>query len=158
MFNEIGILTQEINKVCPITGLSEKGKTYFIHFDGVADEDQRAAAQYIVDNKATILDKYYKLDELDKNFADSIDEGFTTSYGWKLGLKNDDVLLLSSLFLLSKTAAEMNLPIPEIIDTDGNSHALTIEELTILMLNYGDRKSTRLNSSHVALSRMPSSA
>ena len=43
----------------------------------------------------------------------------------------------SSLFSLSKTAAEMNLPIPEIIDVDGNSHALTIEELTNLMLNYG---------------------
>ena len=32
---------------------------------------------------------------------------------------------------------------------DGNNHTATI---------YGDRKSTRLNSSHIPLSRMPSSA
>lgn len=137
MINEVSILTNEILKVCPITGLSEKFGGYFIHFDQLADEEQRVAAQAVIANKNQILLKYQKLDELDQVFDLSLSAGFTTAEGWKLGLKNDDVLLLSSLFLLAKTAHEAGLPIPEVIDTDGNSHALTIEELTTLMLQYG---------------------
>ena len=137
MIDEINILTQEISKVCPIEGLSQNGKSYIIHFAGTSDENQRIAAQYILDNKESIVSKYDKLEKLDNDFQSDLNAGYTSSYGWKLGLQNNDVLLLSSLFLLAKTCHDNNLPLPEVIDTDGNAHALDIDALTVLMLQYG---------------------
>lgn len=46
----INILHQAIAAVCPIVGISKSGNTYRIDYNEVATEEQRAAAQTIVDN------------------------------------------------------------------------------------------------------------
>tara|TARA_R110000868_G_C10732118_1_gene751686 strand:- start:107 stop:577 length:471 start_codon:yes stop_codon:yes gene_type:complete len=137
MFDLISILTQLVSSVCPIKGLSEEADSYVIQFAAEATPEQKASANAIIANKDAITEKYQKLDKLDADFATSIDAGFTTSYGWKLGLKNDDLTLLSSLYLMARTCVEMSLPLPEIIDTDGVAHNLSFEMLTTVMLQYG---------------------
>lgn len=137
MFDLISTLTQLVLSVCPITGLSEQDDSYVIHFAANATEEQKASANAVIANKDAIAEKYHKLNKLNDDFAASVDAGFTTSYGWKLGLKNDDLTLLSSLYLMARTCVEMNLALPEIIDTDGVAHALPFEMLTTVMLQYG---------------------
>ena len=46
----------------------------------------------------------------------------------------------------------------EIINLDKSSVPITINDSLTIQLKNSDRKSTRLNSSHIPLSRMPSSA
>lgn len=137
MFDLISILTQLVSSVCPIKGLSEENDSYVIQFAAEATPEQKASANAIIANKDAIAEKYKKIDEINAEFASSIEAGFTTTYGWKLGLKNDDLILLSSLYLMARTCVEMNLPLPEIIDTDGVAHSLPFEMLTAVMLQYG---------------------
>jgi hypothetical protein len=74
--------------------------------------------------------------------ADQLAAGFVSSDGIALGLTNEDVLLLTGNFVLAKEAAAMNLPIPAVIDTDGVSHELEIDDLTTLMLEYGQHRAS----------------
>ena len=131
------ILVRKIEKICPIVGLSENGNSFDITFPDSVTPDQRIAALAIVAHADEIFEQNDKLEKLDNDFQADLNAGYTTSYGWKLGLQNNDVLLLSSLFLLAKTCHDNNLPLPEVIDTDGNAHALDIDALTVLMLQYG---------------------
>jgi hypothetical protein len=78
----------------------------------------------------------------DEWFNSQIAAGFTTSYGWKLGLTNTDLSLLTGAFVLAKEAHTMDLPIPAIYDTAGVPHTLSIEDLTYLMLAYGQYRGT----------------
>ena len=45
--------------------------------------------------------------------------------------------MLVGLFVLAKEGFALGINPPPIIDTDGNSHNFTMEELTVLMLQYG---------------------
>lgn len=76
----------------------------------------------------------------DEWFNRMIAEGYTTEYGWKLGLTNTDLSLLTGAFVLAKEAHAMGLPVPAIYDTTGLPHVLSMEDLTILMLAYGQHR------------------
>jgi len=76
----------------------------------------------------------------DNWFAEQVAEGFESTGGIKLGLGESDVTLLTGNFVLAKEAAELELDIPPIIDSDGVAQQLTIEQLTGLMLEYGQRR------------------
>lgn len=78
--------------------------------------------------------------EADKWFAEQVAEGFESSEGIKLGLTDSDVTLLTGNFVLAKEAAALELDIPPVISSDGEPHDLTIEELTALMLQYGQHR------------------
>ena len=78
----------------------------------------------------------------DEWFNRQVAEGFTTSFGWKLGLTHSDLSLLTGAFVLAKEAHSMGLPIPAIYDTSGAPHSLSIEELTQLMIAYGHHRGT----------------
>ena len=88
--------------------------------------------------KKAEIDKQIELTSVDDWFSDQISLGFTTSYGWKLGLKDTDITLLTGAFVLAKQADEMGLLLPQIVDTDGVPHSLSLVEMTTLMLLYGD--------------------
>jgi hypothetical protein len=92
--------------------------------------------------KKAEIDREVALANLDYWFQNTLDGGFTTSYGWRLGLSESDVTLLTGQFVLAKEADAAELPIPAVVDKDGVPHQLeTIEELTGLMLSYGAARS-----------------
>ena len=89
------------------------------------------------DIKAAI-DKKQAFADLDQWFAAELAKGFETAGGWKLGLSQSDVTLLTGNYVLAKEAAALGMPIPPIVDTAGVPHPMTeIEELTAIMLAYG---------------------
>ena len=79
---------------------------------------------------------------VDQWFADEQAKGYETEYGWKLGLRDSDVALLTGNYVLAKEAAALNLPLPPVIDQDGAAHAMeSLADLTALMLAYGQHRS-----------------
>jgi len=83
------------------------------------------------------IDKAIGLQSVDQWFAAQLAEGFETPGGWALGLEASDVSLLTGNYVLSREAAAQNLQIPPIIDKAGVPHPVTINELTSIMLAYG---------------------
>jgi hypothetical protein len=90
--------------------------------------------------KKAEIERQNAVTRVEADFADAIAAGFETSEGWRLGLTPDDVTLLTGNFVLAKEAAGLGAPIPPVIDMDGEVHSLTIEELTSLMLAYGQHR------------------
>lgn len=91
--------------------------------------------------KKAAIDRTTDLANLDFWFQNAINDGFATSDGWRLGLSEQDVTLLTGQFVLAKEAAAAGLDIPAIIDKSGESHSFeSIEELTALMLEYGQAR------------------
>ena len=78
--------------------------------------------------------------EFDSWWIEQIEQGFRSADGIRLGLTTEDVTLLTGNFVLAKEAAALGLDIPPVIDRDGIPHALDIEELTTLMLEYGQHR------------------
>jgi hypothetical protein len=90
--------------------------------------------------KKAEIDRKSALVAVDQWFADQTAAGFTTPGGWKLGLGESDVTLLTGAFVLAKEAAALELPLPQIVDTDGVPHSLPLAEMTSLMLVYGGHR------------------
>jgi len=90
--------------------------------------------------KKADIDRANALSALDMWFSDHIAEGFATEGGWKLGLKEADVTLLTGQFVLAKEAAAADLPLPPVIDMAGTPHQLSMPDLTALMLAYGQHR------------------
>lgn len=79
---------------------------------------------------------------VDAWFAEQTAAGFTTPYGWKLGMTESDVTLLTGAFVLAKEADSMGLPLPPIVDMSGQPRALSMPEMTALMLTYGQARAS----------------
>ena len=86
------------------------------------------------------IDRKIALEAVDAWFAGEVAKGFATEDGWKLGLTESDVTLLTGQFVLAKEAAAASLPLPPVIDTEGTAHSLSLAELTALMLAYGGHR------------------
>lgn len=87
------------------------------------------------------IDRNTALANLDFWFSNVVADGFTTPEGWKLGLTEADVTLLTGQFVLAKEAASSGLGIPPVVDMAGVPHELeSLEELTELMLLYGQAR------------------
>lgn len=78
--------------------------------------------------------------DVERWFAAEIAKGFTSSTGITLGLGGSDVSLLTGNFVLAKEADSLGMALPPVFDTSGTAHALTMEELTALMLEYGQHR------------------
>ena len=92
--------------------------------------------------KKAEIDARIAASNTDTWFVEQVAAGFLSSTGIRLGLSSDDVTLLTGNFVLAKEAAASELPIPPVIDADGVPHELTIEELTQLMLEYGQHRAS----------------
>lgn len=91
--------------------------------------------------KKAAIDQTARLAVVQAWFDGEVAKGFATADGWKLGLSESDVTLLTGNYVLAKEAAAMNLPIPPVIDTAGVAHEMEeIEELTAIMLAYGQHR------------------
>lgn len=90
-----------------------------------------------IEEKRTAL-----LAALDILWKETAQTGWKTPYGWNLGLDISDVTLLTGAFLLLKEAVSIGLQTTTtIIDTDGSSHEIGLQDLTYLMLSYGQYRS-----------------
>jgi hypothetical protein len=99
--------------------------------------------------KKAEIDRKAALRDADAWFSGEVARGYETEDGWKLGLSESDVTLLTGQFVLAKEAAAVDLPLPPVIDTDGVVHQLTLAELTALMLGYGAHRAA-LSSEYAA--------
>ncbi len=101
----------------------------------------------IPDLEKAKLDKYTEIDE---DWKATLKEGWQTPEGWNLGIHTDDVALLNGVFSLAKEAEALGSTDPVIIlDTGGESHSLTLPELTPLILAYGQAR-TNLTTADAA--------
>ncbi len=92
-------------------------------------------------DKKAAIDRTTDIANLDFWFKNVIDDGVTTPGGWKLGLSDADVTLLTGQFVLAKEAAAAGFDLPPVIDKAGVPHLFeSIEDLTELMLFYGQAR------------------
>ena len=77
---------------------------------------------------------------IDADFDSITKLGWDSGQGFNLGITAQDVSLLVGLFVLAKEANAMGLNPPPLIDMHGGIHALTMSELTALMLQYGQAR------------------
>lgn len=96
-----------------------------------------AARKAAIDEK---LAADYAVVEFDSWWIEQIEQGFRSADGIRLGLTIEDVTLLTGNFVLAKEAAALGVDIPPVIDKDGVPHALEIDDLTTLMLEYGQHR------------------
>ena len=140
----LNILHEKINNIIPIDGLSpQPDASLIVHYSNniQPDADQLTIINSIIDSWPLENMKIDKLNELDIFWQNITDNGWTTPYGWKLGLTINDVTLLTGAFVLAKEASQLGLNNPvSIIDTEGLSHELSLQDLTMLMLQYGNAR------------------
>ena len=153
-------------KISIVTPSYNQGKFLRETIESVLNQDYPNLEYFIVDggstdNSVDIIREYedridWWVSEKDKGQSDAINKGFKRASGELLCWVNSDDVLLSDC--LSKVAYRyINNGKPELIHTnflymDQNGIITRMIRIPI------DRKSTRLNSSHIPLSRMPSSA
>lgn len=147
----LSILHKKINNIVEIIGLDELPNNGFnIQYKNPSEltSDQIVQIGIILQSWPLDQAKLNKIELLDNKWKNQVEAGFDTIYGWKLGLTNNDVTLLTGAFLLAKEASNMGLSSEAVImDTEGVSHNIQVEDLTMLMLQYGQYRSS-LSSSY----------
>jgi hypothetical protein len=141
----LNILHSKINSIIPIQSIIDNNGTYDIEYidSEIPTNEQLSQIQDILTSWPLDQIKLSKIELLNEKWGALINQGWETSYGWFLGLTNQDVTLLTGAFLLAKEAANLGvLDDTTIIDTDGLSHTISINDLTILMIQYGQYRST----------------
>jgi len=152
-----------LTRIAPDTGLTipeiahtvvPLGTTYAVLDDTALPETSDYRAAWKIDDadpdnpvvvedetKKVEIDRERALADLEDWFREMTEPGFATSDGWRLGLSEQDVTLLTGYYVLAKEAAALGMSIPPIIDKDGVPHPIAeIEELTAIMLAYGQRR------------------
>ena len=148
--NYLSELKNLIEEVVPIKGLYYDGIEVKAQFykDNKPSATQLEQINYIVNNyDISLKQKKYNYEQnLKFNWSSKLQNGWETSQGWSLGIDVSDVALLNGAFTLAKEASNLGLTTPvSIIDTDGISHDLNLNELTQLMLSYGQARSQLSN-------------
>lgn len=140
----ISYLHNMISSIVPIEGLSTADDgSIIVHYIDTPTPEQYLQINAILNSLDLQLAKFNKLEELEQSWKTSILNGWETPEGWKLGLDTQDVTLLTGAFILAKEAADAGITnSTSIIDTAGEPHQLTIQELTSLMLQYGSARAT----------------
>jgi hypothetical protein len=96
---------------------------------------------FIDETKAAEIERQRSIREVNEWFAETLAAGHATEGGWRLGMRPEDVTLLTGNFVLAKEAAALGAPIPPVIDMAGQSHSFdAIEDLIELMLEYGQAR------------------
>ena len=91
--------------------------------------------------KKAAIDRAKALEAVDVWFSSALFEGFATEDGWKLGLSEQDVALLTGAFVLAKEADALGIAIPPVIDRSGTPRTFeTLAEMTAVMAAYGQHR------------------
>jgi hypothetical protein len=136
-------LHEQINSIVSIEGVQDLGNnTFHIEYLTEPSSEQLTQVNNIIDRWPLYKAKLEKLEQVDISWKNTMSNGWTTPYGWKLGTDNQDVTLLTGAFILAKEANNMGLSTTgTVIDMDGQSHELSLQDMTILMLQYGQFRS-----------------
>ncbi len=136
-------LHEQINSIVSIEGVQDLGNnTFHIEYLTEPSSEQLTQVNNIIDRWPLYKAKLEKLEQVDISWKNTMSNGWTTPYGWKLGTDNQDVTLLTGAFILAKEANNMGLSTTgTIIDMDGKSHELSLQDMTILMIQYGQFRS-----------------
>jgi hypothetical protein len=148
----LNILFDKIKNVIPIKTIIDNGSTIDIEYStNQPSEEQLHQINDIIASWPLDKAKLEKLQQLDKLWTQTVKTGWTTQGGYKLGIDIQDITLLTGAFTLAKEANNIGLTDPSyIVDTEGNSHGLSLPEFTQLMLQYGQARAT-LSNSYAAL-------
>jgi hypothetical protein len=140
---DLQTLHAAINAIAPIDGLAiDNGEIIDIGYLAPITDEQETTIAAVLANWPLLRAKNEKLRDIDADWQATVAAGWTTPYGWKLGISAQDVTLLTGAFILAKEASSIGLPdTAAIIDTDGTTHSLPLPELTQLMLMYGQARS-----------------
>jgi hypothetical protein len=147
------LLRNQIKNIIPIKAIVQSGSKIYIEYfeDNQPSEEQLQQIDNILSSWPLEQDKLKKIQELDILWSETVKSGWTTQAGYKLGIDIQDITLLTGAFILAKEANNIGLTDPSyIVDTEGNSHALSLLEFTQLMLQYGQARAT-LSNSYAAL-------
>jgi hypothetical protein len=137
--NMLSELHKKINDIVPINGLStlENGSVV-VNYINLPTPEQEALISSLLSNLPLTNAKFEKLSEIDNEWKQTVQNGWQTPSGWKIGMDTQDITLLTGLFMLAKEASMLGITDPvTVIDLDGQPHNLTLSELTTLMLQYG---------------------
>lgn len=143
-------LHKALLQFAPVNGVSGLGldmTNYRVDYDASATQEQKdAAAAFLLgwpdyrQRQRTLAHNYAILDDW---FKTKVVDGCQISVGFRLGLSDRDITLLSGNYMLAQTAATMGMPLPQIIDIDGNAHDVaTVEDYTQIMLEYGNYRAS----------------
>jgi hypothetical protein len=140
----LSLLHEKINSILPIDGVAQlQDGSYRVDFIENPTTEQQAEIDSIIINFPLDQTKAEKLLQVDSDWSNTLKNGWTTPSGWKLGIDISDVTLLTGAFMLAKESTAMGLTNPiSIVDLDGVPHSLTLQELTVLMLQYGEARAT----------------
>ena len=149
----LNLLHKKISEIVPINGVAyDINKQIVIDYITPPSESEFQLINNVLNNWPLEILKNNAIQRLENDWANTVSSGWTTSFGWKLGLDIQDVTLLTGAFMLAKEAAAMGISSPiSIVDTDGVAHYLSLEEMTTLMLQYGQARA--LMSAQYATSR-----
>lgn len=138
----LDILHKKINEIVPINGVSyNEEKQIVVDYVDTPSNEQLEVIEQIKSSWPTEILKYNALKNLENEWVTIISSGWMTPFGWRLGLDIQDVTLLTGAFMLAKEAASLGATDPvSIVDTSGNIHSLSLEEMTGLMLQYGQAR------------------
>jgi hypothetical protein len=141
--NMLSYLDKKINEIIPINGLIllDDG-SITINFIEEPTSEQQNQINNLINSWPLDSAKISKLEQVENEWKTTVSNGWETQNGWKLGIDIQDVTLLTGAFMLSKEAAALGINDPvHIIDMSGESHSLNLQELTTLMLQYGNARS-----------------
>lgn len=136
------ILHEKINNIIPIHGVADNGDgSYRVDYVDQPNLEQLQLVNSVLDSWPLEKAKLEKLELVDNEWQNTLNNGWTTPYGWKLGITTQDVALLNGNFTLAKEASNLGMTDPVfVIDTDGESHEFNLQDLTMLMLQYGQAR------------------
>jgi hypothetical protein len=145
----LNILLKKLQDIIPIKAIVERNSTIDLEYleNNTPSESQLLQISNIIDAWPLDKAKLEKINLLDESWKVKLKTGWQTPDGYRLGIDISDVALLSGAFTLAKEASliGMNDPV-SIVDLEGNSHPLSLQQLTVLMLQYGQARATMSNS------------
>jgi len=142
-------LYKQINDIISIATLSESDQGIEIKYyeNNLPSENQSLEIDHILSNWILEKSKLEKIKLLDENWKLKVKSGWQTPDGYYLGIDISDVALLNGAFTLAKEANAMGITDPvNIVDTYGISHSMGLQDLTTLMLQYGQARALLSNS------------
>jgi hypothetical protein len=145
----LNILYAQISNLFDIEDISETNGVVEVRYyqDNIPNELQLAEINDILALWPLMKIKLQKIQDLNDNWKTVLNNGWTTQSGYRLGMDIQDITLLSGAFTLAKETSLIGItdPVP-IVDLDGISHSLSLQDFTVLMLQYGQARSLLSNS------------
>ena len=142
MLETLTTLQESIANILPIHGVADNGDgTYRVDYIDPPTPEQLDQVNSVIESWPLEKTKLEKLEKVDQEWEEVLEAGWTTPYGWSLGIDISDVALLNGNFVLAKEAASLGMTNPVfVVDTTGESHEFNLTDLTMLMLQYGQAR------------------